>query len=68
MGRFCLWERGSPWGVILGGFDEITGGLFWAGETGKIDVRAILASTVNGAKSGVESGAGEPGMARMDWQ
>ena len=28
---------------------------------------AILASTVNGAKLGGESGAGELGMARMDW-
>ena len=53
--------------MILCGFDEITGGLFWAGETGKIDDRVILASTVNGAKLGVESGVGEPEMVRMDW-
>ena len=54
--------------MILCGFDEITGGLLGAGETGKIDDRVILGSTVNGAKLGVESGVGEPGMARIDWQ
>ena len=54
--------------MILCGFDEITGGLLGAGQTGKIDDRVILGSTVNGAKLGVESGGCGTRMARLDWQ